>query len=320
MQIPDTPPDEKTRIDLLRSLNILDSSPQERFDRITRLAKRLFGVPVALVSLIDADRQWFLSSFGLDIKETSRDISFCGHAILGDEIFTVPDAALDPRFDDNPMVTSSPNIRFYAGCPISVPNGSKLGTICLIDQSPRDFNDEDKALLKDLAKMVEQEVAAVQMATLDELTMISNKRGFEMLSKHAISICKRLGHPASLMFIDLNKFKPINDKYGHAEGDHALKEFSNLLRETFRDSDVIGRIGGDEFAILQTKSTVKECEESLFRLQTKVTEYNEKTKRGYNIEFSVGFVEYDQDKHECIENLLTEADQLMYKNKNLNRL
>lgn len=315
MQKPAIPPDEKTRIDTLRALNILDSSPQERFDRIARLAKRMFGVPVALVSLIDADRQWFLSSFGLDAKETSRDISFCGHAILGDEIFTVPDAALDPRFEDNPLVTDSPNIRFYAGCPISVPNGSKLGTICLIDQSPREFNDEDKELLRDLARMVEQEVVAIQLATLDELTMISNRRGFETLAKHALSVCKRMDIPASLMFIDLDKFKPINDQYGHAEGDHALQVFSNILRDIFRDSDVIGRMGGDEFAILLTRSTATDCALSFERLKQAVDDYNKKATRGYNIEFSVGFVQYDQLKHESVDNMLADADSLMYKQK-----
>ncbi len=315
MQKPGTPPDEKTRIDTLRALNILDSSPQERFDRITRLAKRMFGVPVALVSLIDADRQWFLSSFGLDVPETSRDISFCGHAILGDEIFTVPDAALDPRFNDNPLVTDSPNIRFYAGCPISVPNGSKLGTLCLIDQSPRGFDEEDKALLRDLARMVEQEVVAVQLATLDELTMISNRRGFETLSKHALSLCKRMESPATLLFIDLDKFKPINDTYGHAEGDHALQVFSNILRDVFRDSDVIGRMGGDEFAVLLTRSSAADCETIVQHLKQTVADYNAKATRGYNLEFSHGFVEYDAQKHASLDDLLAEADRLMYQQK-----
>lgn len=315
MQKPGTPPDEKTRIDTLRALNILDSSPQERFDRITRLAKRMFGVPVALVSLIDADRQWFLSSFGLDAKETSRDISFCGHAIMGDEVFTVPDAALDPRFDDNPLVTDAPNIRFYAGCPISVPNGSKLGTLCLIDQSPRGFDDEDKALLRDLARMVEQEVVAIQLATLDELTMISNRRGFETLSKHALSLCKRMESPATLLFIDLDKFKPINDTYGHAEGDHALQVFSNILRDVFRESDVVGRMGGDEFAILLTRSSASDCEAILQTLSQSVSDYNIKATRGYNLEFSCGFVEYDAQKHNSIEDMLAEADSKMYAQK-----
>ncbi|MES2546921.1 MAG: sensor domain-containing diguanylate cyclase [Pseudomonadota bacterium] len=315
MLIPPMPPDEKTRIDTLRALNILDSSPQERFDRITRLAKRMFGVPIALVSLVDADRQWFLSSFGLDAKETSRDISFCGHAILGDEIFTVSDTALDPRFNDNPLVTDSPNIRFYAGCPITVPNGSKLGTLCLIDQSPRQFDEEDKAILRDLARMVEQEVVAIQLATLDELTMISNRRGFEALSKHALSVCKRMNIPATLLFIDLNKFKHINDTYGHAEGDHALQVFSNILRDIFRDSDVVGRMGGDEFAILLTRSTTADCQITLERLKKSVSEYNQKATRGYNIEFSSGYIEYDPLKHDSITSMLAEADGWMYKQK-----
>lgn len=317
MQQPATPPNEKIRIDTLVSLGILDSSPQERFDRITRLAKRMFRVPVALISLIDTDRQWFLSSLGLDVKETSRDISFCGHAILGDEVFIVLDTVLDPRFVGNPLVTGSPNIRFYAGCPISAPNGSKLGTICLIDQSPRDFSDEDAELLRDLARMVEQEVVAIQLATIDELTMISNKRGFESLSKRALSLCNRMGFSASLMFIDLDKFKSINDKYGHAEGDHALREFSHLLRETFRDFDVIGRIGGDEFAVLQTKCSAEECKKSLERLQQNVLDYNRKSNRGYDIEFSIGSVEYDNQKHESINNMVADADSLMYKHKKL---
>jgi diguanylate cyclase (GGDEF)-like protein len=315
MQKPAIPPDETTRIDTLRALNILDSSPEERFDRITRLAKRLFGVPVALISLVDTDRQWFLSSFGFDAKETPRDISFCGHAILNDDILSVPDAALDPRFNDNPLVIGAPNIRFYAGCPISVQNGSKLGTICLIDESPREFNEEDKLLLRDLAHMVEQEVVAVQLATLDELTMISNRRGFEVLSNHALSLCKRMGGNATILFIDLDKFKSINDTFGHAEGDHALQVFSKMLRDVFRDSDVIGRIGGDEFAVLLTMTSVVEAQEVLQRLQEVVSAYNLRATRGYKLEYSHGVAEFNSEQHTSIENLLKEADEKMYKQK-----
>lgn len=315
MQKPDIPSDEKTRIDALRSLNILNSSPQERFDRITRLAKRIFGVPVALVTLIDADRQWFLSSLGLDIKETSRDISFCGHAILCDEIFTVPDAALDPRFSDNPLVTDAPNIRFYAGCPISESNGSKLGALCLIDQSPRDFDEEDKLLLRDLACLVEQEIVAIQLATLDELTMIANRRGFEVLSQQAMSLCKRMNGAATIVFIDLDKFKLINDTYGHAEGDYALQVFSNILRDVFRNSDVIGRIGGDEFAVLLTMASASETEEMIHRLKTAISEHSKKASRGYILEFSYGIAEFDSAKHDAINSLLSAADAQMYQQK-----
>ncbi len=116
---------ERTRIDTLRSFNILDTSPEERFDRITRLAKHLFNVPIALVSLVDTDRQWFKSCMGLSVSETPRNISFSGHVILGDDIFMVPDTLLDKRFYNNLLVTSGLGIRFYAGCPLAVSNGSR---------------------------------------------------------------------------------------------------------------------------------------------------------------------------------------------------
>lgn len=315
MKAPPTPANEETRLQTLRSLNILDSSPEERFDRLTRLARRLFGVPIALVSLVDADRQWFKSVLGLDATETSREISFCGHAILGDEIFTVPDAALDERFHDNPLVTSAPNIRFYAGCPLSVPNGSKLGTLCLIDQEPRNFDEDDRALLRDLARMVEQELAAVQLATMDELTLLSNRRGFEALAQHALKLCKRLAKPACLLFFDLDGFKQINDKYGHAEGDRALTAVSRLLREIFRDSDVIGRLGGDEFVVFLTNATHMESAEVLNRFQQAVDQYNRETSRGYDLAFSVGAVEFDEEQHQGIADLLKAADGLMYQHK-----
>jgi GAF domain-containing protein len=126
-------------METLRALKILDSGPEERFDRLTRLAKRMFGVSISLVSLVDSDRQWFKSSQGLDATETPRDISFCRHAILGDTVFAVPDTLKDDRFHDNPLVTDAPNIRFYAGCRLTIAYGSKLGTLCIIDHKPRFF-------------------------------------------------------------------------------------------------------------------------------------------------------------------------------------
>ncbi|MFO7863316.1 MAG: diguanylate cyclase [Salinivirgaceae bacterium] len=227
---PAIPADEAERLETLRALKILDSAPEERFDRLTRMAKRMFGVPISLVSIVDSNRQWFKSAQGLDATETPRDISFCGHAILDEDLFIVNNASEDPRFHDNPLVTGAPNIRFYAGCPLRVSSGHKMGTLCLIDDKPREMNDEDRALLRDLATMAEQEIAALQLATLDELTAISNRRGFTSLAAHALAMCKRHAQPAALIMFDLNQFKPVNDKFGHAEGDRALVAFANLLR------------------------------------------------------------------------------------------
>lgn len=115
---PAFPLDEANRLATLRGLNILDTPPEERFDRLTRLAQQLINVPIAVVSLVDSNRQWFKSCQGLDASETPRNISFCGHAILDNELFVIPDALLDTRFSDNPLVTGAPNIRFYAGQPL----------------------------------------------------------------------------------------------------------------------------------------------------------------------------------------------------------
>ncbi len=312
---PPMPRNEATRLDTLRSLNILDTRPEERFDRLTRLAKRLFGVPIALVSLVDANRQWFKSCVGLQARETAREVSFCGHAIVEDEIFLVPDATLDERFHDNPLVTDAPHIRFYAGCPLKVPNGSKLGTLCLIDVEPRTLDPDDLHLLRDLARMAEQELAAVQLATMDELTLLSNRRGFLSLARHALGLCKRVGRPACLLFLDMDRFKQINDRFGHAEGDRALCSFSHALKTVFRDSDVIGRLGGDEFAVLLTNTSAPACTEALARLQRAVDVLNQEGQRGYEIQFSAGQLAVDDSPHQSLEALLSQADALMYQQK-----
>lgn len=146
------PPNEDARLKALHSLNVLDTPISDRFDRLTRTATRLFKAPTALVSLIDEHRQWFKSACGLDATETSRDVAFCAHAILGDDVFVVLDATKDPKFSDNPLVTGEPHVRFYAGAPLFSPDGMKLGTFCIIDYVPRDvFSGEDKTALQDLA-------------------------------------------------------------------------------------------------------------------------------------------------------------------------
>jgi diguanylate cyclase (GGDEF)-like protein len=311
---PDIPQDELTRLETLRSLDVLDTLPEERFDRLTRMTKRMFGVPIALVSLVDENRQWFKSRMGLGATETSRDISFCGHAILGEDVLIIPNAMEDERFADNPLVLNDPNIRFYAGCPLSV-NGNKLGTLCIIDQMPRNFGKEDIEALKDLASMVERELAAIQMATMDELTGISNRRGFMMLAKYSLDLFTRTKIPATLFFLDLDKFKPINDTFGHAEGDAALIAFASQLKSTFRDSDLFARLGGDEFVVLLSNASKQQAEEAIGRFRRSLMKYNQDANRGYNISFSYGIVEFNPETHSSIDDLLADGDSLMYEVK-----
>lgn len=158
MQAPLFPPDEAQRLAALRSLEILDTPPEERFDRITRLAAALLEMPIAFVSLIDADRQWFKSVCGFVATQTPRDISICGHAILNDDFFIVPDARADARFADNPLVTGDLNIRFYAGRPLRTAQGHRVGTLCVVDHKPRILTPTQLALLTDLACIAENEL------------------------------------------------------------------------------------------------------------------------------------------------------------------
>lgn len=159
MRTPDRPPrDEALRLSALKATELLDTPPEERFDRITRLAARAFDVPICLVSLVDRDRQWFKSCFGLGVRETSRDISFCGHTILNADSLVVENALQDERFADNPLVTGEPGIRFYAGAPLEDRNGFRLGTLCLIDKKPRAFSSDNQKTLRDFANLVEREL------------------------------------------------------------------------------------------------------------------------------------------------------------------
>ncbi len=158
MKAPGKPLDEADRLAALRATLLLDSPPEERFDRITRLAQRVFGVGMAVVSLVDDERQWFKSCVGLDATETPRDVSFCGHAILQNDIFEIPDARQDERFADNPLVVGPPHIRFYAGMPLSSLEGHHLGTLCLIDARPRRLTEVERAHLRDLAFMAQREL------------------------------------------------------------------------------------------------------------------------------------------------------------------
>lgn len=316
MEAPPIPADEQARLSQLRSLAILDTPPEERFDRVTRMARRLFDVPIVLVSLVDENRQWFKSCVGLDVTETDRRISFCGHAILNKKTLVIEDTLHDERFADNPLVTEGPHIRFYAGQPLHTLSGQAMGTLCIIDREPRKFGQEDIEMLSDLAGMVEREIMAVQLAISDELTRISNRRGFLTLSRHSLNICKRQSFPATLVFFDLDKFKQVNDLHGHAEGDRALKLFAEQMRDSFRTSDLFARIGGDEFVALLTNVEADALEGLIARFDTALQERCAELSLPYTIAFSYGFVSYEPLKHASIEAMLEEADGAMYAQKN----
>lgn len=148
------PQNERRRLARLRELAILDTAPEPVFDAITKLASEICGTPIALLTMVDQERQWFKANVGLsDVKETPRDIAFCAHAVIDDAVFVVPDAMLDPRFADNPLVTGEPNIRFYAGAPLLMPGGERIGSLCVIDRQARSLSEEQIQRLRALAEI-----------------------------------------------------------------------------------------------------------------------------------------------------------------------
>ncbi|MFC5398568.1 sensor domain-containing diguanylate cyclase [Undibacterium jejuense] len=299
---------------------MLDTGPEERFDRITRMAKRIFNVPIALVSLVDENRQWFKSCDGLNVKETDRQVSFCAHAILEQNTLVIHDTKHDERFFDNPLVTSTPYIRFYAGHPLRTHYGDALGTLCIIDTVPRTFPQEDIEMLIDLAGIVERELITIKLSLIDDMTRISNRRGFIILSKYSLEICKRQLFPTGLVFFDLNKFKEINDTYGHAEGDKALMIFADQMRSSFRSSDILARLGGDEFVALLTNTQKSDIDEMILRFKKTLHDHCINVSLPYTIGFSYGVTVFDQSKHFSIEDMMQEADHAMYRDKITNRL
>jgi diguanylate cyclase (GGDEF)-like protein len=386
--------DERLRVQALRRLGILDSKPEERFDRITRIAAALFQVPIALISLVDEKRQWFKSAQGIDVRETPREHSFCAHAIAGDpnQAFVVNDARLDARFRDNPLVTGSLGLRFYAGFPVCDSDGFALGALCVIDTAPRVPDCSMVHLLRDLAGMVEDELnretmeglllqldeserrkslildtlneglvlqgpdgailswnpsaerllglsgeelggrkstdsrwrairedgtpwpgashpamtalatgAAVRHAVMgierpesdrvwlrvnaqpilnqegtvtgvlcafaditterdarnlahrashDELTDLPNRRLLDETIARSLARCEADGTRVGLCFIDLDRFKEVNDTHGHAVGDMLLVRVATCIRRAVRAGDTPARFGGDEFVVV----------------------------------------------------------------------
>lgn len=153
------PDNDKERLAALRAMLILDTPPEERLDKVAQFAAHEFDVPIALISLIDENRQWFKARVGLDVCETGRDVSFCAHAILQPDIFVLPDSRADERFADNPLVTGPPHVIFYAGAPLAMPSGYTIGTLCLIDHEPRQLDATELAILSSLRDLLVEELA-----------------------------------------------------------------------------------------------------------------------------------------------------------------
>ncbi|NOU01073.1 MAG: EAL domain-containing protein [Gallionella sp.] len=328
--------DEQQRLDALKNLGILDTPEEEVFDEITRLAAAIVDAPIALISLVDETRQWFKSHIGIDVRETPRAISFCQYAIKHTDVFVVEDARLDERFKDNPLVTGEPYIRFYAGMPIVLQGGEAIGTLCVVDHQPKQLNKLQKlalqvlthnitaelekrahvvALNDEIARRKEAEVYIMQIATHDRLTNLPNRAALHENLKQAIKLAERGNHGVAFLYIDLDRFKGVNDTLGHNVGDVLLTEVCQRMSAGLRDSDSIARMGGDEFAVvLSDVEALENAQHIAAKIIAAVSEPYIYLQHRINISCSIGIALYPAHGKQ-VDELIRHADLAMYQAK-----
>ena len=265
--------DDDARVAALRRLDVLDTAIEERFEKIVTLVRTVLAVPMATVTLVDRDRQWFKAKRGIDSTETPRSISFCTHTIAQREPMIIEDARSDPRFADSPLVVGPPFVRSYAGIPLRTPEGYNVGALCAMDSRPRGFSPADIAILSNFANIVCDELELRLIAQVDHLTGALTRRGFMEHVEREIARAARYGRNSALVMLDVDYFKSVNDTHGHAVGDQVLQQIAHIAEVTLRPSDVFGRLGGEEFALLLPETNSTEAMNVAERLRQAVADY-----------------------------------------------
>jgi diguanylate cyclase (GGDEF)-like protein len=244
------PSDEAQRLRDLERHGVIGTASDAHFERIIDLASAIFHTPIAVISLVEADRQWFLSHKGLDVSETPRDQAFCAHAIAAEQPLVVADARLDERFATNPLVTGFPHIRFYAGAPLRSADGHNLGTLCVIDREPHQVDSGEIHQLQLLADLVMREIDLRHLASLCPITGLPTRQSLMTIGDREFARARQAGHPLSLALLDVDNLRQVNSRWGHPAGDRLLADLVRLGRQFLREQDFAARLGDSEFALL----------------------------------------------------------------------
>lgn len=336
MKNPLIPENETQRLQALDSLTIVQSPAEERFDRITRLARKFFDVPIALVSLVTEKCQWFKAVQGLTVDSTSREISFCGHAILYDDIYIVSDASKNSDFSDNPLVVGEPHIRFYAGKPIKY-KGHNIGTLCIIDVIPRKLSTSDIESLCSLAAWVENELKvtalgesqlqllaeldeANRQSLIDPLTRVWNRKGMDEILAREMSLARREKQEVFIMLLDIDYYKEVNDSYGHLAGDFALTEVAQRIRSSVRGHDMVVRYGGDEFLVYAANCSYDTGMQLARRIHSRIgSEPIENNEYKFSVSVTIGASSATASDELSRDGLIEAADNALYCAKDAGR-
>jgi len=317
------PSNETDRLRALHRYSVLDTAPEPEFDVISQLAQHFFKTPVALIGLMDADRIWFKSSIGLDTVQTERQIAFCAHAVMQPgQVLVVENLREDPRFSENPLVINPPYLRFYAGAPIVDAHGHALGTIAIVDTQPRRLNRAQRQVMQDLARLTMTALEnrrhaqlLARLALTDYLTGVANRAQFDRALETEMAHARRTGEAFSVLCLDLDGFKEINDRYGHPAGDRVLCEVAARLKCEIRAEDTLSRIGGDEFGLIvreTSRATTLAMTRRIVRSMATPIELVDGEK--VYIGISIGMATY----HDGVDSeyaLLAQADSSLYQAK-----
>lgn len=337
MKIAKLPEDEKDRLEALRNLRILDTPMEQSFEKITRLVQKLFEMPIVNITLVDEHRQWFKSTQGLSITETSREVAFCSHAILEDNVLVVNDALNDERFRDNPLVVGNPNIRFYAGCPVRERTNYKVGTLCMIDSKPRTLSGVDLECFLDFGRLVENELQNYQLlsenqflsheiqkikkpTSIDKLTRLWNRHGLEEILKHVHAHSESNKKVFLVALADIDHFKLINNTYGTSVGDGVLSEIAKILISSSRSMDAVGRWEGEKFVIIIYGQEPKVMYKVLARMKDNIERTDIDVKNNLiHCTMTIGAAIFNPLHPKKIDELMAEASKNLNKGKQLGR-
>ncbi len=276
------PEADMARLAALRAANCAYAPREERFDRITRTARRLLQVPMALISIVEQDEQWFRSVQGVEVAHTPRDISFCGHLVALNRPFCVPDTWQDPDFSDNPLVTGPPGIRSYLGWPLQIAVGVTVGALCVMDTMPRTYGAEDFEALSDLAGMTETELkvnapslqnrllmrlSAIQRkAALDPLTGCWNIRGFRELLALGYDEARANGADLGVCHLHVNDLQAVAAAANYSNEDAVIQLLAQVLRQRLPRQGAMARLGQQDFCVLVPSVLPRILEQELARL------------------------------------------------------
>lgn len=311
------PTEELERLAALRSYRMVGQPGEALLDDVVQLAARITQSPIALVTLVDEEHQHLVARHGLDVDRTPRAAAFCAHAILDPgRPLVVPDATRDARFADSPLVLGAPDIRAYLGVPLVTMEGHALGTLCIIDRAPRLHDEATLETVRSLARTVvtalelRRAMQRVQtLALTDSLTSLPNRPAFLDALSRAIARQQRDDLPFSLLYLDLDGFKALNDSHGHAAGDRALIEVASVLRNSVRRHDLTARLGGDEFGLLLAGGDGAEATVAGERLRRAIS--RRMGELGWSVTATIGGVAFHSPP-EDEGSALVAADGMMY--------